>query len=99
LHRALGVDLVADGDDGREVVVLRVVSLAVGGSYPKTLDDCVLLQLAVGEDGLQVVVDRADVDVVELRHHLLAQPHVLVRADRSDATRATGCHEGQVLDR
>jgi hypothetical protein len=37
LHRPLGVDLVADGDDGREVVVLGVVGLAVGGSYPKKL--------------------------------------------------------------
>jgi len=33
LHRALGVDLVADGDGGREVVVLRVVGLGVGSSY------------------------------------------------------------------
>lgn len=85
LHRALGVDLVADGDDGREAVALRVVGLAVGGSYPKRLDSCVLLQLAVREDRLQVVVDGADVDVVELRHHLLAQPHVLLGVDRLDA--------------
>jgi len=35
LHRALGVDLVAHGDDGREVVVVSVVCLAVGGSYSK----------------------------------------------------------------
>src|SRR5690606_37822678 len=39
LHRALGVDLVADGDDGREVVVLGVVGLAVRGSYPKISDN------------------------------------------------------------
>jgi hypothetical protein len=32
---ALGVDLVAHGDDGREVVVFGGVGLAVGGSYLK----------------------------------------------------------------
>lgn len=36
LHRALGVDLVADRDDGREVIVLGDVALTVGGSYSKT---------------------------------------------------------------
>lgn len=35
LHGAFGVDLVADGDDGGEVVVLGVVGFAVGGSYSK----------------------------------------------------------------
>ena len=40
LHRALGVDLVPDGDDGREVVVLGVVGLAVGGSYSKFSNNC-----------------------------------------------------------
>jgi len=39
LHSALGVDLVPDGDDGREVVVLRVVALGVGSSYPKASDN------------------------------------------------------------
>ena len=39
LHGALGIDLVADGDDGGEVVVTRVVGLAVGGSYPKISDN------------------------------------------------------------
>jgi hypothetical protein len=29
----------ADGDDGGEVVVLGVAGFAVGGSYPKKLDD------------------------------------------------------------
>ena len=42
LHRALGVDLVADGDDGREVVVLRVVALAVRGSDSKISKNCSL---------------------------------------------------------
>src|SRR5690606_28723945 len=35
LHGALGVHLVADGDDRGEVVVLGVVGFAVGGSYSK----------------------------------------------------------------
>jgi hypothetical protein len=35
LHGALGVYLVADGDDGGEVVVLGVVGFAVVGSYSK----------------------------------------------------------------
>jgi hypothetical protein len=30
-----GVDLVADGDDGGEVVVLGIVAFAVSGSYSK----------------------------------------------------------------
>jgi hypothetical protein len=85
LHRALGVDLVADRDDGREVVVLGVVRLAVGGSYSKTSNNCVLLQLAVLEHLLQVVVDGRHLHVVELRHHLLAEPHVLVGVDRLHA--------------
>ena len=41
LHCALGIDLVSDGDDGREVVVLRVVLLGVDGSNPKISDYCV----------------------------------------------------------
>jgi hypothetical protein len=36
--------------------VLGVVGLAVGGSYPKILDNCALLQLAVREDGFQVEI-------------------------------------------
>lgn len=39
LHRPLGVDLVAHGNDGGELVVLCVVGFAVGGSYPKILDN------------------------------------------------------------
>jgi hypothetical protein len=35
LYRAFGVDLVAHGDDGREVVMLGVVGLAVGGKNRK----------------------------------------------------------------
>jgi hypothetical protein len=35
LDGPLGVDLVADGDDGGEVVVAGVVVFAIGGSYPK----------------------------------------------------------------
>lgn len=35
LHGSFRVDLVANCDDGRELVVLGVVSLAVGGSYSK----------------------------------------------------------------
>ena len=35
LDGTLGVHLVADGDDGGEVVVLGVVGFAVGGSYSK----------------------------------------------------------------
>ena len=35
LDGSLGVHLVADGDDGGEVVVLGVVGFAVGGSYSK----------------------------------------------------------------
>jgi len=35
LHGAFRVHLVADGDDGGEVVVLGVVGFAVGGSYSK----------------------------------------------------------------
>ena len=99
LHRALGVDLVAHGDDGREVVVLGVVGLAVGGSYSKISNNCVLLELAVLEHLLQVVVDGRDLHVVELRHHLLAEPHVLVGVERLDASRAAGRHEGQILGR
>ena len=56
------------------VVVVGVVGLAFGGSYPKTLDNCVLLQLAVREDGLQAVVGGPHVEVVELGHYLLAEP-------------------------
>ena len=37
------------------------------------------------------------IHVVELSHHLLAEPHVLVGVDRFDATRAAGRDEGQVL--
>jgi hypothetical protein len=39
LDGPLGVDLVADGDDGGEVVVAGVVVFAVGGSYPKFSDN------------------------------------------------------------
>lgn len=39
LHGALGVNLVAHCDDRGEVVVLGVVALAVGGSYPKISDN------------------------------------------------------------
>lgn len=39
LDRALGVHLVADGDNGGEVVVAGVVGFPVGGSYPKKLDN------------------------------------------------------------
>jgi len=35
LHRALGIDLVAHSDDGGQLVVQGVVTLAVGGSYSK----------------------------------------------------------------
>ena len=35
LHRPLGIDLVANGDDGTQVVVLCVIALAIGGSYSK----------------------------------------------------------------
>lgn len=35
LHRTLGIDLVAYGDDGGKAVVLGVVALAVSGSYSK----------------------------------------------------------------
>jgi len=35
LHGAFGVDLVANGDNGGEVVMLGVVGFAVGGSYSK----------------------------------------------------------------
>src|SRR5690606_31783387 len=80
-------------------VVLGVVALAVGGSYSKTSKNCPLLELAVLEDLLQVVVDGRDLHVVELRHHLLAEPHVLVGVDGLDAARAAGGHEGQVLGR
>jgi len=46
-----------------------------------------------------VVVDGRDLHVVELSHHLLAQPHVLVGVDSFNAARAAGRHEGQVLGR
>lgn len=39
LHRTFGIDLVADGNDGGEAVVLGVVAFAVGGSYPKISDN------------------------------------------------------------
>jgi len=47
LDGALRVDLVADRDDGREVVVLRLIELAVSSSYPKFSDNCHFLQFTV----------------------------------------------------
>jgi len=40
-----GVDAKTDGDDGVEVVELRVVAFSVGGSCPKFPDNCILLLL------------------------------------------------------
>jgi len=79
--------------------VLGVVGLAVGGSYSKISNNCALLQFAVLEHLLEVVVDGRNLDVIELRHHLLAQPHVLVCIERLDSASACGRHEGLRLIR
>lgn len=93
-YRALGIDLVPDSNDGREVVALGLVGLAVGSSSSKTSDHCRLIELAVLEDLLQVVVDGGDFHILELRHPLLAEPHVLVGVDRFDTARTSARHEG-----
>lgn len=69
--------------------MLRVVGLAVGGSYSKSSNNCVGLQLAVLEHLFQVVVDGRDLDVVELRHHLLAQPLAATKVRYSAAEERT----------
>jgi len=86
LDGPLGVDLVADGHDGGEVVVPGIVALAVSGSYPKfRITDSSGSSLSEKIFFL-VVVHRPDIHVVERSHHLLAQPDVLIRIDHFDTT-------------
>ena len=52
LGTAMGCDAVADGGDDVEVVLLRLISLSVGGSYQEFPDNCFGFQLPVLEDVL-----------------------------------------------
>lgn len=54
LGGALGIDPVADGDDGVEIVESGEVLLAVGGSIPEFPDNCRFAQLPAGKDVFEV---------------------------------------------
>src|SRR5207248_2061624 len=74
LRAPQGLDAVAHGDDDIQAVVLRVVLLAVGGSYPEIPDSCRLLEFPLIEDVADVFADRAHVLLEQVGHHLLRQP-------------------------
>jgi hypothetical protein len=58
--------------------VLRVITLAIAGSYPEIPDNCLGVQLLFIEDVLDVLVNRPDVLIEQLGHHLLREPDRLI---------------------
>ena len=61
MHGGLGVDAVTDRDNSVEVVVVGIVNLPVGGSYPEFPDNCRLTQLLSFKDILEVLVHGTDI--------------------------------------
>jgi hypothetical protein len=77
--------------------VLGVVALAIGGSYSKISNNCLFLQLTIGKHFFQVVIDGGCFHIVELRHHLLADPDIFIGIHRVDTALPAGCNKGQVF--
>ena len=77
--------------------MLGVVVFAVGGSYPKISDNLSFLKFAISKNLFQVVIDSPDIYVVELPHHLLSEPDVLISVNGFDATLAACGDKGQIF--
>lgn len=83
--------------DGGQVVMLGVVAFAIGGSYSKISNNCLLQQLTVGKDFLQAVIDGGRFYIVKLRHHFLVNPDIFIGIYRVDTALAAGSDKDQIL--
>ena len=87
------VDAVADRNDRVEIVehdLARNLATSLASNSPNSLDSCCFAQLPGGEDLLEVIADRANVDAEELGELLLVQPEGLGLVDDLDARRPLG---------
>jgi len=88
LGAAWAPDAVADGENGGEAVVLDVAGnlpRPLGSNYPEFPDSCLWAQFAFLENVHQVLVDRPDVFLEQLRDQRLGQPDGLVLEAALDA--------------
>lgn len=82
-----GVDPVADGDDGVEVVEAGLMALPIGGSCFQNGNNCFLLQFRGLEDVLKVLADFRHAHSEELGQRLLRHPDGLVPEQRASSAK------------
>jgi hypothetical protein len=88
LGAAVAADAEADGEDGVEGVVLDFTgnrAIPLGSNYPVAPDSCLQAQFALVVDVHEVLVDRADVLLEQLRHQGLGEPKGLALEAALDA--------------
>lgn len=79
--------------------MLGTIGFAVGGSYSKISNNCILLQLVVGKDLFEVVVDGVGLHIVEQPHHFLGEPDIFIGINGLDTVLPTGRHKRQIFRR
>lgn len=104
LHSAVIVDLEPDGDNHLQIVVhdfTADLTIAFGLNYSKFPNSCHFLQFIICKNLLNMFIDGVDFYIIELRHHFLSQPEVLVFIAHLNGILATasGGYKGQILRR
>ena len=102
LDRPVIVDLESNRNDHLQIVVLHLAANLTGAlslNYPEIPDSCLLCQLTILIDLLDVLIDCPNIHIIESRHHLLGQPDILILIAHFHALcTVTGSgHKGQVF--